>query len=168
MFAREADSPRMSNTVPNPATDMLSAAAQSRVDQIGAVFQVLNGGKPVTRVFVANRLDDNGQLVYSDLWGFTDVFLLASRNFMTEDNADISPYRNSISYIGLEYSGAVFGEAAPEDDWGMSVELETGGHTYSQFSAVGRNCFELARIVRELFVPNLRSDMLHLGSPRGP
>jgi hypothetical protein len=140
----------------------LSTVARRRIDEVSRAFQLLNQDKPVAKLFVSDRIDpETGKTVHADVWGFTDVFLLASRDFMTRGNADISPYKRSISYLGLEYSGLEFG-GEPNEDWRLSVELETGGgHTYSQISAVGVNARYLLEIVNELFVPSLREDMLH-------
>ena len=110
----------------------------------------------IAQIFVTNRVaDKSGYSQWHSLWGFSEKYLFEARNFITDDNADVSPYFQSISYLGIE-SKRLATDAPPTDASRLSVELETGvGHTYNQLSAIGMNCQYLLQIVRERFVPNI-------------
>ena len=112
----------------------------------------------IAQIFVTNRVNPTRRhdSPWCSVWGFSEKYLFETRDFIIDDNADVSPYFQSISYIGIE-SKALVTDAPPTDASRLSVELETGvGHTYNHLSAIGVNCRYLLQIVRERFVPNIR------------
>jgi hypothetical protein len=139
----------------------LAAPIRERADALVEAFQFI-GGESVNRVFVAELergIHDSGER-WESLWGFSDSFWYQARDFPREPNdIDASPLLNSVSYIGVKYSGFIIGAegiSGVVTSSRMSVEVETGGHVYSSIAASGGNCEELCDIVHTVLSPNLR------------
>lgn len=125
------------------APDVVIARANWALD----AFRILSP-EVIHEVFVSDAVDKaTGERAYESICAFGDTFWFQSREFLTRDNADIAPYANAVTYVGIESEGlAMSGPSA--SDSRLVVEVETGGDLYTRLSAHGANCERLLAIVR--------------------
>lgn len=136
----------------------LAAPIIGRVETLLVALQTLCP-EPLNRIFVTDLIEEaTGERRFDSLWAFSETFMLEAREFRILLNADVSPYSESISYIGIEYEDLSFGGASTEASR-LSVEVQTGGPIYNRLTATGSNCEPLEKIIKEVFVPNLRTKM---------
>lgn len=109
----------------------------------------------VKHLFVSNPSDDGDPAEFTDLWAFTDDYWMWVRGIMTPSrDVDISPYRDSIRYLGVKYSDFEFPDTVNTSSR-IQVEVSTDRVEYSTPLATGRNCLRLLDITRDLLASNL-------------
>ena len=125
---------------------------EERVLEIAGAFKFLCGSE-VERLFLSDACDKEGREFVS-VWGFAGPYWMEARNFLNEDDIDVSTYWDDIMYLGVSSEKLVMpGPATPDSR--MSIEVETSKVNYSIITATGENCNELISIVRGLLLPNL-------------
>ncbi len=113
--------------------------------------------EPIKEIFISDRRNrDTGDRDFSSLWAFTDTFWLSTKNVLTEWNADVAPYKDSIWYLGVTYRDLILNEDRPKSS-GLSVEVSAGRIERNELFATNSNCPYLWKIVTERFRPNLRT-----------
>ena len=137
------------------ATLDLPDPIRGRIDTVTKAFQFLCG-EEADDLFLSSEMTADG-LQYLSLWGFQGPYWMEARNFVTEDDVDISTYVGSIKYLGLQYKNLNLPpDGPPTEDSRMRVEIETEKVRYSLLSATGSNCEHLTEIVSTLLLPNLK------------
>lgn len=128
-----------------------------RTREITEEFKFLCGGE-VERIFLSDTLTPHTVGLedrhWVSLWGFSGPYWMEARDFLDRSDIDISPYWDSIKYLGVVSDGLLMPGPADADSR-MSIEVETRQVQYSTISATGDNCNELISIVSELLLPNL-------------
>ncbi len=113
----------------------------------------------IDHIFLSDRVNrDTNDRDFTSLWAFSETFWMSTKNVLTDGNADIAPYKQSIWYLGLDYRDWSRNAAAP-DSSGLYVEVAAGRMERNELSATGDNCRYLWKIVIDLFRPNLRTEL---------
>lgn len=132
----------------------LTTTVLERVELSLVAFDYLSD-EPTLEIFLTDRLDSNSQREFVDMWGFTASYLLWSRDFLHDLNADVSPYLSSVTYVGIQYEELPFkGEASSAAR--ITAEVQTAGRIYNELFATGANAGELRRLIDKFLLPNLR------------
>ena len=108
--------------------------------------------------------EDNDGLRWESLWGFSANYWFQARSFTKSDeyDIDVSPLKDSVSYIGVRSKGFAYKDGKPEgitDTSAMSLEIESGDHFYNPLAASGINCKALCAIVTDILSKNLRTTL---------
>ena len=135
----------------------IGVCIKDRIQEVMESFKFLCGAE-VERIFLSDTLTPHTVGLedrnWESLWGFSGPYWMEARNFLHQDDIDVSPYWDDIMYLGVTSEKLVMpGPATP--DARMSIEVETTKVRYSKITATGDNCNELIAIVRELLLPNL-------------
>lgn len=133
----------------------LPSPVVNRIEQVAAVFTMLRKGKEPDSLFLSDSIAPTGERLYESLWGFQGAFWMEARDFVKLLDVDISPYEQSIMYLGLKHDGLdPLGPATKDSK--MRVEVETENSRYSLLTATGTNCDDLMKIVKDLLIPALK------------
>ena len=135
----------------------LGVVIEDRVRELVRSFEFMCGGE-VERIFLSDELTRHTVGLedrhWRSLWGFSGPYWMEARSFFLQSDIDISPYWDSIKYLGIT-SEALNVPAPATLESRMSIEIETTQVSYSKITATGENCDALVEIVRELLLPNL-------------
>ena len=144
----------------------LVSLMEDRVREVLRSFKFLCGAE-VERVFLSDTLTPHTVGLedrhWESLWGFSGPYWMEARNFLNQDDIDISPYWDAIMYLGVTSKDLDLTRPATAESR-MSIEVETTKVRYSTISATGENCNELISIVRELLLPNLMMEPVTKGA----
>lgn len=130
----------------------------ARIAEVSSAFEFLCRSAP-DRLFVSDVVEETtGERRFESLWGFAGVFWLEARNFIKQNDVDISPYAGSIYYLGIQHENISFPSGVDGVDAAsrLLVEVQTDKVSYSTLSATGENCKQLLLIVENLLLPNLK------------
>ncbi len=133
----------------------LPAPHRQRIEAIHAGFVFLLGGREVERLYMAT-VREGAEIRPSSLWGFSGDNWLEARNFLIQEDFDISPYRGSINYVGVTSENITYPDGVTADS-GLLVEVGTAKVEYSTLKAAGLGCSSLLELVTTLLLPNLKS-----------
>lgn len=133
----------------------LADPIRERVAEVVSGFEFLCQSD-LDRLFLSDVIDEtSGDRRYESLWGFAGDYWLEARNFLKQNDIDISPYSQSVYYLGLQHKEIIFPRQVDRTSR-LFIEVQTAKVDYSTLSATGENCLELLRIVEELLLPNLK------------
>lgn len=117
------------------------------VNQLGGIFP-----EQVEDLFISEARDNEGRQNLLSVWAFTRSFGIEFRNPLVEDNFDAIPLRR-LFYIEFFKNGYDFnipGQITATSRFSVAVNF---GDVRGVFNALGNNCGQLARIVRERLLP---------------
>lgn len=138
--------------------EYLAQLGMSRVlvGRVRTIYEFYDALYPnqISRVFVTDRVTDEGRREYGSLWLFTDGMMCEAKQFVHEDNYDAMRYRDAISYWTLEARDYDFNEA--DEDSRLKLRLVMSfGQMAASFEAAEDNCDHLMSLLRELIIPNM-------------
>ncbi len=130
-----------------------------RVEHVLEIFSFLSADDEIVRIFVTDVVNEQtNERQFANLVAFSARYWLEARNFLLVDNADLSPYQNDISYVGLEYEAlSFFTPATGASRLAVEVQTGRGANIYNKLTATGSNCDHLITIIKEQFVPNIHT-----------
>ena len=143
----------------------LSEGVQERVNVVADVFRLLSP-EPLLQLFVTDRVDAADKREWFSLWGFTDHYWLEAKGFQHRIDVDISGFKSSIKYLGLQYEAIDIYPAAAEtephitEDSRIYIEVQTGEDLESELQATGINAGYLLQILQTRLLPNLRPEVI--------
>ena len=131
----------------------LGGPMHARIRDLADVFQLIAGCE-LDRLFVTDVGKPGESAIYESLWGFAGPYWMEARDFVSTQDIDISPYKNHIKYLGIQYTDVTLPSEYASDSW-MQVEVATEKVTYSTLLATGQNCLHLYSLFSELLRPSL-------------
>jgi hypothetical protein len=139
------------------AIDVLDPIIE-RVADLLPLFEFLCP-EPIERLFITTTIEPvGGAMALQSLFAFSATYWLECKDFLRSDNADLTPYANSVTYVGLEYENMSFGGRVQTSSR-VVVEVQTGSNLTTTLTAVGKNCEYLQSIVKEVFVCQMRKEI---------
>jgi len=122
------------------------------------IFELL-AGETIEEIFVTDVIDESDQRrTFESIWAFSATYWLEAREFLTNYDVDVSPYKKSINYLGIEYRNAKPPSEYLGDAW-MQVEVATDKVGYSTLLASSQeNCRRLFELVSGRLRTNLRGE----------
>jgi hypothetical protein len=130
----------ISRTLQNRISDLLDIAIDICPEEI-------------IQLHLSNYIAEDGSNAYDSMWFFSETFCLEAKQFLTESNLDITPYKNLICYAKLFAEDFNFHEADESSklilDFKMALDI-TG-----TMKATGENCSYLYNIYKKYFKPYL-------------
>jgi hypothetical protein len=135
----------------------LAGPDRQRIDMVVAAFQFMSRDQPLDRIFIADiEVPGTGERQLESVWGFAGPYWMEARNFRNQFDVDVSPYAGSIYYLGMQYRDITF-PSEVSDTSRLVIEIRTAERLDSRLSAVGKNCAALLAIVKDLFLPSVRT-----------
>jgi hypothetical protein len=123
-----------------------------RVDSVHSFYETLLHDE-VTDIFVSEYVTEDGIRQYESLWFFSAEYVLEAKQFIKQDDFDITPIRGLIKYWKVEKKEYDFREATTASRCTVIFTTEPG--TSATFKASGMNCDKIRDIALRLMIPNL-------------
>lgn len=127
------------------------------------VIDVYNFYKPlcpeeITGIFVTDFINDEGRREYENLWFFSDSLVMEAKRFLTAEEFDMVPFRNSVARWEIKKQDYDFERATDESRFSLEFSIgEVGIATLgAEFRASKENCDFLKDIFLKYVVPNVK------------
>ena len=130
----------------------VSSVIRNRVLEIEDYYITTLPGRALTRVYVSETVDDEGQRILENLWFFFEDIWCEAHNFQVEDKFDITRM-DEISYIVSERHEYKTGVATTRSR--LAVNFKIGSTNMGMLKASGENCNTLSSITTELLLPRV-------------
>jgi hypothetical protein len=127
-------------------------AIRERIEMIYEFYREICPDE-ITGVFVTDYIKEDGSREYENLWFFSDKYFMEAKQFITQDNFDIAPIKNRISYWNIRKQDYNFKKATPKSRFYLKISMEFP--TSGEFKAAKENCDYLRSIFFQYIKPNL-------------
>lgn len=129
----------------------MTETLQNRVETMYDIFNEMCD-EDIDDIFVTNYVEDDGTMVYENLWFFSDKYIMEAKNFPTLCDLDITPIKNHINYWNIKMQKYDYQNATPTSRFFLTFRLNT--MTDADFKSAGMNCSYLKCIIKKYVIPN--------------
>ena len=130
----------------------IPTAIKSRVEEVCEFYTEICS-EELLDIFISDYIKDDRSREYTSIWFFSETFGMEAKQFVTEDDFDITPLKDKIVYCDVKKSRYDFNEATDESRMTINFILNTGVNGYMQAS--GKNCDHMKIIANKYFMGNL-------------
>ncbi|MEL4305650.1 hypothetical protein [Methanococcoides sp. LMO-2] len=107
-------------------------------------------------IFINEYLTEDGERVYENLFLFSDTFIMEAKNIMKEDDFDMTPLKNRITYWQIRKVEYDFIESNEKSRMYLQVLFDK--KIEGAFKASKENCDALKNIIMTYIVTNLQTE----------
>lgn len=128
---------------------------QIEIDRVGEVlegFRVLYL-EPIDDIMVTDYVNEDGARILENLWFMSPSFLMEAKLFLSQDDYDITPYKNIVKYIDVKKENFDLRKASAKSR--MKVFFLVGTHNNGELKGSQINCEYMCRFVEKYLIPNL-------------
>lgn len=108
----------------------------------------------ITGIFVSEFIKEDGSREYENLWFFSENFFMEAKQFVINDDFDITPTHKRIHYLRMHKQNYDLIKATEKSRMLLSLSLDTG--IIGNLKASKENCDKLRDINFKYFVANLK------------
>ena len=108
----------------------------------------------IADIFVSEYLKKDGTREYENLWFFSEKFFMEAKQFITNDDFDITPIKSRIHYCNIQKQDYDFEKATEKSRLNMEIGMDT--EIRGSLKASKENCDYLRDIIFKYVVPNLK------------
>jgi hypothetical protein len=131
----------------------LSDILQDRITVIYEYYQkILNN--EISKIYVSEYLKEDGARMYEGLWFFSDKYTMEAKNFVSEDDFDMTVIDKRIQYWNVKKKDYDFEKATEKSRLSIYFTIDTG--MSCDLKASKENCDYLKEIFFKYVVPNLK------------
>ena len=131
--------------------------AEALCERIETIYEFYNSGicpDEITGIFVTDYITGDGTREYENLWFFSEKYAMEAKQFIKEDDFDITPIKNRIQYWRIKKQDYDFKKATEKSRLYLIFALDTG--VRGEFKASKENCDYLIDIILKYVLPNLK------------
>lgn len=133
----------------------LSSVARQRVGNIVEELSKLYNDMQFDDIFI-NDMDRNSEHAYTSIWLFNKQYVAECKEFMTDDNFDLTIYKDNIRYLNIrkkDYSD--INNPIEKSNIAIDVIFDSNLGLTCNIIANGVNCKYAINIAKKYFIPNL-------------
>ncbi len=130
----------------------LSEPLRKRVESILEYYKEICP-EEITAIIVTDYIQEDGSRVYENLWFFSNSFIMESKQFISNDDFDITSLKNRIEYWQIQKSNYDFKKASETSRLYLKINIDTG--VSGSFKTSKENCDYLKDIIHRYIKPNL-------------
>lgn len=135
---------------------VLSESIKNRIQDIATNISLLYTGIEFSDIFL-NNITNSGILEFTSLWLFSENYVVECKNFINEDDFDLTVLNKNVLYFNVKKSDY--------DDWENPTAcsrvvfnmLVNNGKLSCNLNASGVNCKYAFKIVQKCFLRNMIS-----------
>jgi len=105
-------------------------------------------------IFICETIKSDGNREYQSLWLFSEKYAMEAKNFLIQDDFDIMPIKNLMTYCDVQKTEYDFNNASEGSR--LLVKISVTHMLNGELRASKANCNFLKSITLKYFVPNLR------------
>jgi hypothetical protein len=134
----------------------MTAPLIARVEQIYAFYDRHIIPNQLADVFVSEYVDSAGLREYDSLIFFTEAFVVEAKQFVHEDDFDVSILRKQVTYIEIRKQDYDYEQATDASRLSVTFTLRSG--ITGEMKASRANCDHLRNRIAKHLVPNLLTE----------
>jgi len=131
----------------------ISRPIRDKIETIYKFFQKICPDE-ITDIFVTDYLNKEGMRQYDNLWFFSKGYFMEAKQFLTNDDFDITPAKNILKYLQIVKKDYDFDKATELSR--MSLNIRFDAAITGNFKASKKNCDYLKDIILNHIKPNLK------------
>jgi hypothetical protein len=108
----------------------------------------------ITSIFITDYIKEDESREYENLWFFSEKYCMEAKQFITEDNFDITPIKRRVCYWRIQKKNYDFKKATEKSRLYLEFKLDTG--ISGTFKASKENCDYLREIFIKYIALNLK------------
>ena len=124
-----------------------------RIETIYQFYQSI-GLDEITGIFLTDYILSDGTRLFESLWFFSENFAMEAKQFLVEDNFDMSLLHKRVHYWNIKKQNYDFKKATEKSRLYIGFILNTGAGSFLKASK--ENCDYLKEIFLKYFIPNLK------------
>ena len=130
---------------------------QERIETIYTFFCEICGNE-IKDIFVTDYVKQDGEREYQNLWFFSENNAMEAKNFIKQDDFDITPIKKNLNYLNIQKQDYDFKKSSEKSRLSLKSVFEGGGISgiTGDLKASKENCDYLRTIILKYFVRNLK------------
>ena len=106
-------------------------------------------------IFISEYIKKDGNREYQSLWLFSKRFMMEAKNFLIQDDFDIAPINNFVTYSDIQKNEYDFNTTSEGSR--LFFKFSITDVVNGELKASKRNCNFLKAIILKYFMPNMRA-----------
>jgi len=132
----------------------ITQTIKERVDQLHEVYRAVCP-EDITGIVISDFITEEGLREYESLWFFSASYIMEAKLFVTEDNFDMTPLKNAVTYWKVKKQDYDLSHAGEQSRLHLEIQLMRGITGYLKASR--ENCDHLWSVFVEYILPNMQT-----------
>lgn len=133
-------------------SDVMKGRIQEIYDELVALYSM-----EIDDVFLCDIATKNGDKDYVSLWFFSNNHIIECKDFISQDDFDITALRNNVLYFNIRKKKYNTNQDPSSDSSAAIDVLVNSGRVSVGLMATGKNCAYLKDIAKKYLLPNMIS-----------
>jgi len=124
--------------------------------RIETIYEFYSGICPdeIIDIFVTDYITKDKEREYESIWFFSEKYCMEAKQFIKNDDFDITPMQNRIYYWNIKINDYDFKKATEKSRLHLRFDMDT--MIRAEFKAAKENCDYLRDIILKYIIPNLK------------